>query len=92
LYWFVKFLFSFRYIAVCFPLVHRDLAYTYAVSQRVSFYAVPVCVLSVLVNAPKFLETQIITETAVVAVDNAFSGKVDYFNHTTYTIDVTALR
>ncbi len=48
----------YRYIAVCFPLVHRDLAHTYSAATRVAIYAVPVAVVSILTNVPKFLETR----------------------------------
>ncbi len=67
-----------RYVAVCFPLLHRDLAYTYSVSTRVTVYTVPVVALSILINIPKFLETKIVVETVA--------------NVTVYTIDVTDLR
>ncbi len=80
-----------RYIAVCFPLVHRDLAHTYSVSTRVAIYAVPVAVVSVLTNVPKFLETRIVVETLATTEegDDGVAGEV---NVTTYTIDVTELR
>jgi hypothetical protein len=75
---------SFRYIAVCFPLAHRDMSYTYSVERRVVAYAVPVVVLAVVVNLPKFLETKVVTEIRLDDVDGT--------NVTTYTIDVTDLR
>ena len=43
---------------MCFPLAHRDLAHTYPVATRVAIYAVPVAVLSLLVNVSKFMETR----------------------------------
>lgn len=95
-----------RYIAVCFPLLHRDLAYTYSVSTRVVCYTVPVLIISILVNVPKFMETKIVVETSWktvqentnnrnLVVDDGGSGgiaKSSYMNVTTYTIDVTDLR
>ena len=85
---------AFRYVAVCFPLLHRDLSYTYSVTTRVFAYTIPVITLSVLTNIPKFFETQLVVETAQVpAVKNETTGKViRYANMTTYTIDVTDLR
>lgn len=73
-----------RYVAVCFPLVHRDLAYTYSVSMRVAAYAVPVVVLSVAVNIPKFLETRVVIERT----QDPHTGQ----NVTNYSFDVTELR
>ena len=67
-----------RYIAVCYPLLHRDLVYTYSITKRVLVYTIPVLILSVLINIPKFMETKIVTK--------------ENFNVTTYTIDVTDLR
>ena len=74
----------FRYIAVCFPLAHRDMSYTYSVERRVVGYTVPVVILAVVVNVPKFLETKVVTEIRLDDVDGS--------NVTTYTIDVTDLR
>ena len=49
----------FRYIAVCFPIVHRDLVHTYSVAKRVMAYTGPVLILSLLINIPKFFETKV---------------------------------
>ncbi len=62
--------------------MHRDLAYTYSVGRRVAAYTVPVVILSVVVNVPKFMETKVVTETVEEADGNV----------TTYSIDVTDLR
>ena len=48
----------FSYIAVCFPIVHRDLVHTYSVAKRVMAYTIPVLIISLLINIPKFLETK----------------------------------
>ena len=56
-------------------------------------YTIPVLVISVLINVPKFLETQIVKETKQTKVDNSVhpSG-YSIVNLTTYTMDVTELR
>lgn len=78
-----------RYIAVCFPLVHRDLVHTYSVMKRVTAYTVPVILISVLINVPKFLETKIVVD---MDINSSEGDDVDSFNVTTYTMDVTDLR
>ena len=77
-----------RYIAVCSPLLHRDLVHTYSVMRRVTIYTVPVILVSLVLNIPKFLETKIVTK--ITEIKNNSSS--DYHNFTTYTIDVTDLR
>ena len=69
-----------RYIAVCHPLFHRDLVHTHSITKRVALYTVPVVIVSLLINIPKFFETKTVTR-------NIHDG-----NMTTYTIDVTELR
>lgn len=83
---------TYRYIAVCFPLLHRDLAYTYSVSKRVWAYTGPVMVVSILINIPKFLETQIVVETKSTLVNESDMSQPSWVNVTTYTMDVTDLR
>lgn len=80
--------FPFRYIAVCFPLLHRNLAITYSVVQKVTAYTIPVLIMACLINIPKFLETKMVRETQLVQDDNTSLP----YNITTYTIDVTDLR
>ena len=55
-----------------------------SVSMRVAAYAVPVVVLSVAVNIPKFLETRVVTERT----QDPHTGQ----NVTNYSFDVTELR
>ena len=77
-----------RYIAICSPLLHHDLVHTYSVMRRVTIYTVPVILVSLILNIPKFLETKIVTKMTEIR-NNSTS---DYHNFTTYTIDVTDLR
>ena len=81
-----------RYIAVCFPLLHRDLVHTYSIMQRVTVYTVPVMILSILINIPKFLETKIVVDITQSSDLDQESKTNVVFNVTTYTIDVTDLR
>ena len=53
-------------------------------SKRVAAYAVPVVVLSVAVNIPKFLETRVVIERT----QDPDTGQ----NVTNYSFDVTELR
>ena len=55
-----------------------------SVSKRVAAYAVPVVVLSVAVNVPKFLETRVVIERT----HDPDTGQ----NVTNYSFDVTELR
>ena len=71
-----------RYIAVCHPLFHRDLVHTHSITKRVTFYTVPVVIVSFLINIPKFFETETVTRET----------QNEDGNMTTYTIDVTELR
>ena len=52
-----------RYVAICFPLAHRNLSHSYTVTTRVIFYTLPVMALSILINIPKFLETKVVSES-----------------------------
>ena len=56
----------------------------HSVSKRVAAYAVPVVVLSVAVNVPKFLETRVVIERT----HDPDTGQ----NVTNYSFDVTELR
>ena len=71
-----------RYIAVCHPFFHRDLVHTHSITKRVTFYTVPVVIVSFLINIPKFFETETVTRET----------QNEDGNMTTYTIDVTELR
>ena len=79
----------FRYIAVCYPLLHRDLVHTYSVMRRVMIYTIPVVIVSLLINIPKFFETKIVRNMTELRDHNNVS---ESYNFTTYTIDVTDLR
>ena len=52
---------SFRYIAVSHPHYYRDINARMNPMKRVLCYAVPVTTFSILVNIPKFLETEVST-------------------------------
>ena len=95
-----------RYIAVCYPIVHRDLVHTYSVAKRVMAYTIPVLILSLLINIPKFLETKVITRQEHEQVEDnvqdsdltsssnesSLSADKTWANITVYSIDVTELR
>ena len=51
----------FRYIAVSHPHYYRDINARMNPMKRVLCYAVPVTTFSILVNIPKFLETEVST-------------------------------
>ena len=72
-----------RYIAVCHPLFHRDLVHTHSIAKRVVIYTIPVIIFALLINVPKFFETQ----TLMHQIQNE-----DGTNATSYSIGVTALR
>ena len=69
--------FCFRYIAICYPLVHRNLSHSYTIAKRVAFYTIPVMILSILINLPKFWETRVVSESRqkerFATVRNAFA-------------------
>ena len=48
----------FRYVAICHPFVHRNISHSYSVRRRVIFYTLPVIMISIVINLPKFLETK----------------------------------
>ena len=75
-----------RYIAVCHPIVHRNLVHTHSLTRRVLFYTIPVVFLSVAVNITKFFETKVVAQNSIVKDE---SGNATI---TTYTIDITDLR
>lgn len=82
---------------MCFPLVHRDLAHTYSVGRRVLAYTIPVAIISVAINAPKFLETRIVVLDTVAEEwtgggEDGENATVTFQNVSTYTFDVTDLR
>lgn len=56
---------SFRYIAVSHPHYYRDINARMNPMKRVLCYAVPVTTFSILVNIPKFLETEVSTVSKI---------------------------
>ena len=50
-------------MAVCHPLRYRETTNTKSVTYRVFSYVIPVVIVSVLINIPKFLETEVILRT-----------------------------
>ena len=57
--------------------------------RRVTFYTIPVIIVSVIVNIPKFFETKIVTNMQEMKDHSNISQS---YNFTTYTVDVTELR
>ena len=53
---------NFRYIAICFPIIYRNLSHSYTATKRVVVSTLPVMLLSVFINLPKFFETKVITD------------------------------
>ena len=49
-----------RYCAVCHPYTYRDLTHSNSVNKRVLLYVLPVILVSILLNIPKFFETRIV--------------------------------
>eukprot|EP00094_Tigriopus_californicus_P008114 TCALIF_07810-PA protein Name:"Similar to FR FMRFamide receptor (Drosophila melanogaster)" AED:0.47 eAED:0.39 QI:0/0.5/0.4/0.8/1/1/5/0/292 len=47
-----------RYLAVCKPLLYRNLSHTMTSFKRAAMYVMPVALVSVCLNIPKFMETQ----------------------------------
>ena len=52
-------------------------------------YTIPVVIVSLLINIPKFFETKIVRNMTELRDQNNVS---ETYNFTTYTIDVTDLR
>merc|ERR1712110_899109 len=48
-----------RWMAVCKPIMYRNMNQTMSTSRRVAMYVTPVAILSICLNIPKFMETQI---------------------------------
>jgi len=81
--------------------VHRDLVHTYSVAKRVMAYTIPVLIISLLINIPKFLETKVITRDDDVT-DSSHQSDAVTLNESSqqqpirvnkvYSIDVTELR
>ena len=61
---------------MCHPFYYRESTLGKSVNTRVMMYVIPVIILSVLLNVPKFLETELlfITETE----DNSTISYVTY--------------
>ena len=49
----------FRYCAVCHPFYYRDAVQTTSVNYRVAKYVIPVVFFAIILNIPKFFETEI---------------------------------
>ena len=49
----------FRYCAVCHPFYYRDAVRATSVNYRVANYVIPVVVFAIILNIPKFFETEI---------------------------------
>ena len=49
----------FRYSAVCHPFYYRDAVRSTSVNCRVAKYVIPVILFAVILNIPKFFETEL---------------------------------
>ena len=69
----------FRYCAVCHPYTYRDLTQARSVSKRVTLYVIPVVIFSIILNLPKFFETQIVFNSGQHHVDFSMfkNGSID---------------
>merc|ERR1719270_1335095 len=61
-----------RYLAVCHPIAYRQMNISSSSKQRLSVYLIPVLLVSILLNIPKFLETEFISQR--VPIDEGTSG------------------
>ena len=81
----------FRYCAACHPFYYRDAVRATSVNYRVAKYVIPVVVFDIILNIPKFFETEIfyipVNTTGLDAPANA-TDTVSYI----LTYDVTELR
>ena len=81
----------FRYCAVCHPFYYRDAVRATSVNYRVAKYVIPVVVFAIILNIPKFFETEIfyipVNKTGLDEPTNA-NDTVSYI----LTYDVTELR
>ena len=81
----------FRYCAVCHPFSYRDAVRATSVNYRVAKYVIPVVVFAIILNIPKFFETEIfyipVNKTGLDEPANA-NDTVSYI----LTYDVTELR
>ena len=54
-----------RFLAVCYPYDYRAMASTQTVSKRVMKLTLPIFVVAVIINIPKFLETELVEKVGV---------------------------
>ena len=81
----------FRYCAVCHPFYYRDAVLASSVKFRVAKYVIPVVVFAIVLNIPKFFETEIF----YIPVNETVFDKTSQANddvHYILTYDVTELR
>ena len=79
-----------RYIAVCFPILHRNLVHTHSITRRVAFYTGPVILISILINVPKFFETKVVKTTQRLFNDDSPNNSSATF--TVFKVEITDLR
>ena len=81
----------FRYCAVCHPFYYRDAVRATSVKYRDAKYVIPVVVFAIILNIPKFFETEIfyipVNKTGLDEPTNA----TDTFSYI-LIYDVTELR
>ena len=80
-----------RYTAVCHPFYYRDVVLATSVNCRVAKYVIPVIVTAVIINIPKFFETELIY---IPINETGFNESGNASNTSVYTLtyDVTDLR
>ena len=80
-----------RYTAVCHPFYYRDVVLATSVNCRVAKYVIPVIVTAVIINIPKFFETELIYISQNGTEFNETASLNDEALYT-LTYDVTDLR
>ena len=80
-----------RYTAVCHPFYYRDVVLATSVNCRVAKYVIPVIVTAVIINIPKFFETELIyiSQNGTEFNESALVNDEALY---TLTYDVTDLR
>ena len=79
-------MFFFRYSAVCDPFSYKESSKPENVNMRVFKYSLIVIIFSLIINFPRFFETQIVEESLI----SNNSGQAEVISFITY--DVTQLR
>ena len=83
-----------RYTAVCNPYLYKENNAAQNVPWRVLTFMVPVIILSVIINIPRFFETVIVSETVnITTADNkTVEEEKVYYEVTPLRMDVDYIR